>query len=89
MISRDHATITRLPDGRFMLHDHSLTGTYLNYTRVYGCDILNQEDIICFGHPYGTGVLPGQTVDAFYSDLKYRVRIAFCDVTGTSTAAVV
>ncbi|CDS36591.1 Forkhead associated [Echinococcus multilocularis] len=88
MISRNHATVKRLSDGRFMLYDHSLNGTFVNYTRVHACVILKHGDIICFGHLSGATIPPGQTVDEFQSDLKYRVRITLCKAMDISTTTV-
>ena len=73
MISRNHATIERLADGGFMLYDHSMNGTYVNFKRVTGGVTLNQGDIVCFGHLNGANLKPGDTVPPFYSDLKYKV----------------
>ncbi|KAL3319135.1 Transcription factor 19 [Cichlidogyrus casuarinus] len=75
MISRNHATIERLSKGGFMLYDHSMNGTYVNYTRVTGGVTLNQGDLICFGHLNGANLKPGESVSPFFSDLKYKVEI--------------
>ncbi|VEL27997.1 unnamed protein product, partial [Protopolystoma xenopodis] len=76
MISRNHATIERLSKGGCMLYDHSMNGTYINYTRVTGGAILKHGDIICFGHLNGANLKPGETVSSFYSDLKYKVELS-------------
>lgn len=72
MISRNHATIERLPDGGFMLYDHSMNGTYVNYVRVSGGVTLKNGDIVCFGHLNGANLKPGDGVVPFFSDLKYQ-----------------
>lgn len=75
MISRNHATIERLCKGGFMLYDHSMNGTYVNYTRVTGGVVLKDGDIVCFGHLNGANLKPGETVSSFFSDLKYKVEL--------------
>lgn len=72
MISRNHATIERLPDGGFILYDHSMNGTYVNYVRVSGGVTLKNGDIVCFGHLNGANLKPGDGVVPFFSDLKYQ-----------------
>ncbi|RTG82702.1 uncharacterized protein DC041_0007108 [Schistosoma bovis] len=73
MISRNHATIERSAKGGSILYDHSMNGTYVNYTRVMGGVTLKHGDIVCFGHLNGANLKPGEPVALFYSDLKYRV----------------
>uniref|UniRef100_A0A0X3PX69 FHA domain-containing protein n=1 Tax=Schistocephalus solidus TaxID=70667 RepID=A0A0X3PX69_SCHSO len=73
MISRNHATIERLLNGGFMLYDHSMNGTYINYMRVSGGVPLKHGDIVCFGHLNGANLKPGEDVAPFFSDLKYQV----------------
>ncbi|VDD77532.1 unnamed protein product, partial [Mesocestoides corti] len=75
MISRNHATIERLANGGFMLYDHSMNGTYVNYMRVSGGVTLKHGDIVCFGHLNGANLKPGEDVTPFFSDLKYQVYI--------------
>ncbi|VDL97800.1 unnamed protein product [Schistocephalus solidus] len=77
MISRNHATIERLLNGGFMLYDHSMNGTYINYMRVSGGVPLKHGDIVCFGHLNGANLKPGEDVAPFFSDLKYQVRWLF------------
>ncbi|VDN15359.1 unnamed protein product [Dibothriocephalus latus] len=77
MISRNHATIERLLNGGFMLYDHSMNGTYINYMRVSGGVTLKHGDIVCFGHLNGANLKPGEDVAPFFSDLKYQVRWLF------------
>lgn len=75
MISRNHVTIERLSKGNYMLYDHSLNGTYVNFVRVIGGTILKHEDVVCFGHINGANIKPGESVTPFATDLKYRVEI--------------
>ncbi|CAH8834644.1 unnamed protein product [Trichobilharzia szidati] len=76
MISRNHATIERSAKGGSILYDHSMNGTYVNYTRVMGGVTLKHGDIVCFGHLNGANLKPGEPVALFYSDLKYRVELS-------------
>ncbi|CAH8506202.1 unnamed protein product [Dicrocoelium dendriticum] len=76
MISRNHATIERSARGGSILYDHSMNGTYVNYTRVVGGVTLKHGDIVCFGHLNGAKLKPGEKVSLFYSDLKYRVELS-------------
>ncbi|GAA52192.1 hypothetical protein CLF_107491 [Clonorchis sinensis] len=76
MISRNHATIERSARGGSILYDHSMNGTYVNYTRVIGGVTLKHGDIVCFGHLNGANLKPGEKVSLFYSDLKYRVELS-------------
>ncbi|CAL8099787.1 unnamed protein product [Calicophoron daubneyi] len=76
MISRNHATIERSAKGGSILYDHSMNGTYVNYTRVIGGVTLKHGDIVCFGHLNGANLKPGEQVSLFYSDLKYRVELS-------------
>ncbi|TPP59690.1 Lysine specific demethylase 5B [Fasciola gigantica] len=76
MISRNHATIERSAKGGSMLYDHSMNGTYVNYTRVIGGVTLKHGDIVCFGHLNGANLKPGEKVSLFYSDLKYQVELS-------------
>lgn len=85
MISRNHATIERLPDGGFILYDHSMNGTYVNYVRVSGGVTLKNGDIVCFGHLNGANLKPGDGVVPFFSDLKYQ---AFVGPTKQVAAAI-
>ncbi|VDM32595.1 unnamed protein product [Hydatigera taeniaeformis] len=87
MISRNHATIERLPDGGFMLYDHSMNGTYVNYMRVSGGVTLKNGDIVCFGHLNGANLKPGDDVTPFFSDLKYQVYIGSPKEVAAATAA--
>ncbi|TNN17689.1 Protein FraH isoform 3 [Schistosoma japonicum] len=88
MISRNHATIERSAKGGSILYDHSMNGTYVNYTRVLGGVTLKHGDIVCFGHLNGANLKPGEPVALFYSDLKYRVELSESptkeNVTGTA-----
>ncbi|KAF7255498.1 hypothetical protein EG68_07590 [Paragonimus skrjabini miyazakii] len=76
MISRNHATIERSAKGGSILYDHSMNGTYVNYTRVLGGVTLKHGDIVCFGHLNGANLKPGEKVSLFYSDLKYKVELS-------------
>ncbi|PAA73162.1 hypothetical protein BOX15_Mlig017479g1, partial [Macrostomum lignano] len=72
MVSRKHAEVRAEEKGnRYFLVDHSLNGTYINYTRILSSKLLVVGDIICFGHVNGFNIKPGSTVNGFRSELKF------------------
>nr|CDS30211.1 expressed protein [Hymenolepis microstoma] len=76
LISPLHATIRRTANGNFELEDHSTNGTYVNYRRINGRTILNDGDIVCFGHLDAGFINPGDQVPQYRYDQKYTVAIA-------------
>ncbi|VUZ43204.1 unnamed protein product [Hymenolepis diminuta] len=76
IISRIHSVITRDSyDNAFHIWDYSINGTFVNYKRVNGTMVLNDGDIVTFGHPQGASIMEGWTVIPYRWDLKYKVVI--------------
>eukprot|EP01135_Chromosphaera_perkinsii_P012168 Nk52_evm6s2604 gene=Nk52_evmTU6s2604 len=51
-VSRQHATISKMPSGEYQIEDHSMNGTYLNNIKIKKA-VLKLGDTITFGGGYG------------------------------------
>ncbi|XP_010226318.1 PREDICTED: uncharacterized protein LOC104580508, partial [Tinamus guttatus] len=60
-VSRLHARVIRAP-GAYQLVDCSLTGVYVNDTRIGGKVVLQKGDTVVFGHPTERHLKPGTWV---------------------------
>lgn len=74
IIADCHAVIKRTDIG-FHIADHSLTGTFVNGKRIEKPTLLNDGDVIAFGHiETGGRISPGTVIQSVNTDLKYKVK---------------
>ncbi|KAL3115980.1 hypothetical protein niasHT_007280 [Heterodera trifolii] len=76
MISRDHSEIIGETDNkgnlRYYISDRSLNGTYVNDTRVKEKVLLNEGDLIKFGHVNGAAIKPGEHAPQQSAEFIFR-----------------
>lgn len=83
MMSRVHAKIEAEVDSNtgnyvsYSIEDKSLNGTYVNDTRVDGKTVLNNGDLITFGHLNGAAIGPGQFSPQPMSDTECVLQFRF------------
>ncbi|XP_012944231.1 uncharacterized protein LOC101860531 [Aplysia californica] len=58
-ISRLHARIVRQSENFHRLYDDSLNGIFINNAKIQGSVVLQEGDIITFGHPHGVRLAAG------------------------------
>ncbi|XP_067650996.1 uncharacterized protein [Haliotis asinina] len=75
-ISRLHARIIR-EGNRHKLYDDSMNGVFINHIKITGFAILNEGDLVTFGHPNGKNVPAGARKRQ--ADSEYQFLFGRCD----------